>query len=163
MKAEEGPTLPAYEAQEGDNKKAGNPWSCSWGTNSMVLFEDLARADAGIEGTVVRVMRLGDSSTVFASTSLAPPPLPSSSRLGDGLRNDNRVGRLECVGVLDVGGSRLVGPVTPSGLCIRSSRFEHVWMAGVVQPGGAWNRDDAASSASTSGGGSGAVDSSTSG
>lgn len=58
----EAPTLPAYEAREGDNKKAVKPLELFAGDELDGFFDDLARADAGIEGTVVRVMHWGDSS-----------------------------------------------------------------------------------------------------
>lgn len=54
-------TLPPYEAREGDGKKAVRPLELFEGTELDGFFENLARADAGIEGTVVRVMHWGDS------------------------------------------------------------------------------------------------------
>ena len=61
VKVEEVETLPPYEAQDGDDKKAVQPLELFSGTELDGFFEDLARADAGIEGTVVRVMHWGDS------------------------------------------------------------------------------------------------------
>jgi len=54
-------TLPVYEAREGDDKKAVRALELFEGTELDGFFERLARADAGIEGSVVRVMHWGDS------------------------------------------------------------------------------------------------------
>lgn len=55
-------TLPPYEARDGDDKRAVRPIELFEGTELDGFFESLARADAGIEGSVVRVMHWGDSS-----------------------------------------------------------------------------------------------------
>lgn len=55
-------TLPPYEAREGDDKKAVQKIDLFEGHELDGFFEELARADAGIEGSVVRVIHWGDSS-----------------------------------------------------------------------------------------------------
>jgi lysophospholipase L1-like esterase len=61
VKAEEVETLPPYKPREGDDKRAVQALELFSGTELDSFFEDLARADAGIEGSVVRVMHWGDS------------------------------------------------------------------------------------------------------
>lgn len=55
------PTLPPYEAREGDDKKAVQTIELFEGHELDGFFEGLARADAGVEGSVVRVVHWGDS------------------------------------------------------------------------------------------------------
>ncbi len=55
-------TLPAYTHRDGDDKPVVQSLELFEGTELDSLFERLARADARIEGSVVRVVHWGDSS-----------------------------------------------------------------------------------------------------